>query len=226
MKLKNILLPIYSLGEELWNSISHGLGALFTLIAGPFLIVKAAFTGDPWKIVSVSIYVFSLLLLYTVSCIYHALKRNNGKKVFRILDHNMIFVLIAGTYTPYCLVSLREYTWFSGVPGLLGFIIFGIVWGAAALGITMNSIDIKKYAKLSMSCYIGVGWCIVLAFIPLFNVIELNGVLLLLFGGISYTIGAILYGIGKKHKYMHTVFHFFVLAGTILQFISIFLYVI
>ena len=221
MKVRDIQLPQYTLAQELWNSISHGLGTVFTLIMGPFLIVKAAKTGDAWSIVSVSIFVLTLLMLYTMSCLYHSMGRNDGKRVLRVIDHDMVFVLIAGTYTPFCLISLRlsSPAW--------GWSILGAVYALAILGIVLNSIDIKKFAIFSMIDYIGLGWCIVLAFYPLFQQIAWQGLLLLAIGGISYTVGAVLYGVGKKHSpWWHTVFHFFVLAGTILMFFSIYFYVV
>lgn len=224
MSLERIELPKYTLAQELWNSISHGLGTVFTLIAGPFLLIKAINTGNPLTIASCSIFIFALLCLYTISCLYHAMKPNRGKKVLRILDHDMVFVLIMGTYTPYCWVGLRN------VPGEWfpwGWVIFGIVWGGCILGIVFNSIDLKKYGKLSMAIYVVIGSAILMAFYPLWKSIGMAGTLLLLFGGVSYWIGAVLYGIGgKKNAWFHCVFHFFVLAGTILMFFSIYFFVI
>jgi hemolysin III len=221
MKVRDIQLPQYTLAQELWNSISHGLGAVFTLIAGPFLLVKAARTGDAWTIVSCSIFVFSLLLLYTFSCLYHALGRNNGKKVLRVMDHDMVFALILGSYTPYCLISLRQ------ASPAWGWAILGSVYALSALGIVLNSVNIKKFAVFSMIDYLLIGWIIVIAFVPLFQVVAWQGVVLLMVGGLCYTVGSILYGIGKKHSpWWHTVFHFFVLAGTVLMFFSIYFYVV
>ena len=152
-----------------------------------------------------------------MSTIYHSLKVNKGKKVLRIIDHCSIYLLIAGTYTPYTLVTLN---------GALGWTFFGIVWGAVIIGIILNAIDIKKFKVISMIMYLLMGWVIIAAIKPLCNALDIRGLWLLLSGGIIYTIGAIFYGIGKKHKYMYGMFHLFVLAAIILHFFSIFLYVI
>lgn len=216
-KPHRISIPKYSLSEELLNSISHGVGALFGIVGTVLCIVKAANTGDPWRIVSSAIFGASVLLLYLMSCLYHALKVNMAKRVFRVIDHCTIFLLIAGTYTPFTLVTLR---------GTIGWLLFGIVWGMAVLGITLNAIDLKKFSKISVACYLIMGWTILAAFQPLADALAPQGVALLVWGGIAYTVGAILYGIGAKVKYFHSVFHFFCLAGTVLHFLSIYLYVL
>ena len=219
MTVREIELPNYSLAQELWNAISHGLGTLIALIGGPFLLFKCAETGDAWRIVSCSIFLFAILIMYVFSCLYHAMGRNAGKKVLRVMDHDMVFVLIMGTYTPYCLVSIREYSpaW--------GWSIWGIVMTLGIVGIVLNSCNIKKFAIFSMIDYILMGWTCVIAVYPL--VMALGwwpGTALLLMGGIAYTVGAALYGLGKKHSpWWHSVFHFFCLAGTILMFVSIYL---
>jgi hemolysin III len=227
MKISDVEIPKYSKNEELWNAISHGIGALLALIFGPFIIVKACNSQDIWKIVTISIYVFALVALYTMSCLYHSLSKNTkAKKVLRIMDHNMIYVLIIGTYTPYCLISLRTAQGLLPGIGTTGWVIFFITLLACLVGIIFNSININKFKVLSMICNLVGGWSIVCAMGTLINAIGMAGAMLCLAGGISYTIGAILYGIGKKHKYMHSVFHFFVLLGSILQFISIFYFVL
>ena len=216
-KPHRISIPKYSLSEELLNAISHGLGALFGIVGTVLCIVKAANTGDPWRIVSGSIFGVTVLLLYLMSCLYHALKVNMAKRVFRVIDHCTIFLLIAGTYTPITLVTLR---------GTVGWVLFGIVWGMAVLGITLNAVNLKKFSKISVACYLVMGWAIVAAFQPLAEALAPQGVSLLIWGGIAYTVGAILYGIGAKVKYFHSVFHFFCLAGTVLHFFAIYLYVL
>ena len=216
-KPHRISIPKYSLSEELLNAISHGLGALFGIVGTVLCIVKAANTGDPWRIVSGSIFGVTVLLLYLMSCLYHALKVNMAKRVFRVIDHCTIFLLIAGTYTPFTLVTLR---------GTVGWVLFGIVWGMAVLGITLNAVNLKKFSKISVACYLVMGWAIVAAFQPLAEALAPQGVSLLSWGGIAYTVGAILYGIGAKVKYFHSVFHFFCLAGTVLHFFAIYLYVL
>ena len=152
-----------------------------------------------------------------MSCIYHALKPCNAKRVMRIFDHCTIFLLIAGSYTPFTLVSLRD---------SVGWVLFGVVWGAAIIGIILNAIDMERYTTLSMICYLAMGWVIIFAIKPLINAIDMNGIKLLVAGGIAYTVGAVIYGIGSKVKYMHSIWHFFVLAGTIFQFLTIYYYVI
>lgn len=216
-KPHRISIPKYSLSEELLNAISHGLGALFGIVGTVLCIVKAANTGDPWRIVSGSIFGVTVLLLYLMSCLYHALKVNMAKRVFRVIDHCTIFLLIAGTYTPFTLVTLR---------GTVGWVLFGIVWGMAVLGITLNAVNLKKFSKISVACYLVMGWAIIAAFQPLAEALAPQGVSLLIWGGIAYTVGAILYGIGAKVKYFHSVFHFFCLAGTVLHFLAIYLYVL
>lgn len=216
-KRKLLGLPSYTLGEELVNSISHGLGAAFGIVALVLCVVFSAKDGNAWKIVSGAIYGTSMIILYSISTIYHALGINRAKKVFRTLDHCSIYFLIAGTYTPYTLVAMRE---------TVGFYVFGVVWAAAALGITFSAINVHKFRKLSMIIYIAMGWAIVFSARDLIATVPKTGVVLLLIGGIMYTVGAVLYGIGKKKKYMHSVFHFLALGGSILHFISIFGYVI
>lgn len=167
------------------------------------------------------IYGVSMILLYVMSSIYHFLHRNRAKKVFRIFDHCTIYLLIAGTYTPFCLVSLRE-------SGAWGFALFGIVWGVSILGIVLNAVNM--YAKpiiiFSQISYLALGWCCVLAIVPLLKVLSTTGFILLLLGGIMYTIGAVFYGFGHKAKYIHSVWHLFVLAGSLFHFFSILFYVI
>lgn len=218
MSLKEkVFIPNYTLGEEITNAISHGIGALFGIAALVLCVVFSAIHHNPTAIVASSIYGSSLIILYLMSTLYHSLKVNNAKRVFCILDHCNIFLLIAGSYTPYVLVTLR---------GPVGWTLFGIIWGAAILGITLNAIDLKKFRKVSVAAYIAMGWAVIFAIRPLIQNLKTGGLILLILGGIFYTIGAIFYGIGKKKKYMHSVFHFFVLLGSILQFFSIFFYVI
>lgn len=209
--------PVYSLAEELMSSISHGVGTLLAVAALVVGVVMAAIYSDAWCVVSMAVYGATLVILYSMSTIYHGLKPNKGKRVFRVLDHCAVFLLIAGTYTPLTLVSLR---------GVLGWVLFGIVWTAAILGIVLNAVNLNRFKAFSMICYIAMGWVIVFAFKPLLDVMQTGGIVLLITGGVAYTIGAVLYGIGKKVKYMHSVFHFFVLAGSILHYFCILLYVV
>lgn len=210
-KRKSLNLPIYSTSEEILSAISHGIGALLSIIAIVLLIVSSSLKAK--TIVCVTIYSATLFLLYIVSTLYHSLGINKAKKVFRILDHCSIFILISGTYTPICLLMLD---------GAIGWVLFSIVWIAAIVGIVFNAIDLKRFAKLSMVCYIAMGWAIIFAIKPLIGVVNQRQLTFLFLGGIFYTFGAIIYGIGKKIRYMHSVWHIFVLAGSIFHFFMIF----
>ncbi len=219
-KLDDRVLPTYSKGEEITNMTSHIVGAVFGIIATVLCIIFAASNGNVYGVVSGTIYGITMIILYTMSSIYHGLSpKLKGKKVMQIIDHCSIFLLIAGSYTPFALCTLREYD------ATTGWVIFGVVWAFAILGIVLNSIDLKKYKKFSMICYLAMGWCIIVKINILPTLITMQGFILLLLGGIVYTIGAILYAIGKKVKYMHSIFHFCILLASILQFFCILLYV-
>ena len=226
MSINEVNIPKYSLAEELLNAISHGLGAVFGVVALVLMLLKTCPGGDPFAIASSIIYGLSLIILFAISCVYHSLAKNNGKRVLRILDHDMIYILISGTYTPYMLVALRQYNVWNLGTGTVAYLMFGLVYVFCIIGAVFNSINIKKYAKLSMACYIVSGWIVVSALPVLWNIITPWGVLLLLFGGIVYTIGAVLYGIGHKKKYFHSLFHLFVLIGAVLMFISVYCFVL
>jgi len=173
-----------------------------------------------YGIISGAIFGVTMIVLYTMSSIYHGLRPNTtGKKVLQILDHCSIFLLIAGSYTPFTLCTLREYD------EATGWVIFGVIWTMAIIGIVLNSIDLKHYKKFSMICYLAMGWCIIAKAPLLPSLLGTAGVTLLVAGGVVYTIGAILYGVGKKHKYMHSIFHLFICAGSLLHFLCILLYV-
>ncbi len=216
-KRSPITIPKYSLSEELISSISHGIGALLSIAALLLCLVVAISHQDAYRVVSAAIYGATLILLYLMSTLYHALKVNKAKRVFRVIDHCSIFLLIAGTYTPYTLVTLRP---------TVGWWLFALVWGAAIVGIVLNAVDLKKYSTLSLICYLAMGWVIVFAFKPLAEAMDKTGIALLIWGGVAYSLGALLYAIGAKKKYFHSVFHFFVLAGSVLHFFSILLYVL
>lgn len=218
MSLKDkIEIPKYTLGEELMSAISHGIGSLLSIAALVLCVVFSAMHHNVYAVVSSVIYGSMSIILYTMSTLYHSFKINNAKRVFRIIDHCSIFLLIAGTYTPFALVAL---------PKALGWTIFGINWGCAIIGIVLNCIDLKKFKKVSMVLYLLMGWLIIFSFDELLASIDRAGIYLMFAAGSLYTIGAIFYGIGKKRKYMHSVFHMFVLAASVLFFFSIFLYVI
>lgn len=213
-----VIKPKYTLSEELISAISHGIGVLLAIAGMVLCIVKAAMDGNTIGVVSSSLYGSFMIILYLMSTLYHSFRPTvKAKKVFRIFDHCSIFLLIFGTYVPYTLVTLK---------GALGWTLFGIVLGAAILGIVLNAVNLEKFKKLSMVCYLVMGWTIIGAIKQVYNNIDLNGLILLALGGVIYTIGAVIYGLGKKVKYMHSVWHIFVLLGTILQFFSIYLYVL
>jgi hemolysin III len=219
-KLNDRTLPDYTRGEEIFNMVSHIVGGAFGIIALIACVVVAALKGSVWGVVSGIIYGASLILLYTMSSVYHGLRPNMGKKVMQVLDHCTIYFLIAGTYTPVALCAIRP------LFPVWDWLIFGFVWGVSAVAAVFTAIDLKKYAKLSMACYIGLGWCVVLALKPTIASVPTAGLLWLLAGGIAYTVGAVLYGLGKKKRYMHSVFHLFVLLGSICQFVAIIGYVL
>lgn len=220
-KLSERKLPSYTKGEEIFNMVSHIAGGAVGITAVVLCVIFAALRENVYGVVASAIYGASMIILYTMSSVYHGLKPElMAKKVFQVIDHCSIFLLIAGTYTPIALCSLREYN------TALGWVIFGVIWGFAALGIVFNSIDIKAYSKFSAICYLVMGWCIVLAWKPTATMLGTGGIALLLSGGISYTIGAVFYYLLKKKKFMHSVFHLFVVVGSILHFLCILFYVI
>lgn len=221
-KLKERKLPDYTRGEEIFNMVSHIVGGAFGLVALVTCVIKAAATGGLIDVAGAAVYGVSIVVLYTMSSLYHGLKPLTAKKVFQIIDHCTIYLLIAGTYTPISLTGLmRESKW-------LGWGIFGGVWALAALGIVFNSIDLRKYRAVSMVLYILMGWCIIFTGPVAIRALTLPGFLWILAGGIVYTIGTIFYGVaalGKKpHRYSHSVFHIFVVLGTALQYVGIILY--
>jgi len=219
-KLADRILPTYTKGEEIFNMTSHIVGGALGVVATTLCVIMAAIHNNVYGIVSGAIYGFTMILLYTISSIYHGLKPNKtSKKVFQILDHCSIFILIAGSYTPVALCTIRE------VSPFYGWLIFGLVWGAAAIGIALNAIDLKTTKVFSMICYLVMGWCIIFKFDLFMQGIHINGVWLMLAGGIAYTIGAILYGIGRTKKYFHSIFHLFIVLASLLQFLSILLYI-
>lgn len=209
---KRIDLPKYRLSEELMNAISHGVGVLLSVTALILCIIKAN-TG--LELFSVLFYGISSIVLYLMSCLYHSLMPNNAKRIFRIIDHCSIFLLIAGTYTPFCLLVL---------PLSIGWWIFGFVWLCAVVGIVLNAIDLKKFKKISMFLYLLMGWCIIFTFKSLWNNMNHFGILLLLLGGVIYTIGAVLYGVGKKKQYIHSIFHFFCILASLCFFFAVYFY--
>lgn len=206
----------YSLGEEIFNSVSHGVGSLLSVAGLAVLVVCAAVYSDTIAVVSCAIFGVSLVVLYSMSTLYHAITNERAKHFFRIMDHNTIFFLIAGTYTPLTLACLR---------GAFGWWLFGIVWGAAIIGIVLNSIDLERFKKVNLVCYIAMGWVIVLAVKPMLAAMPPVSLVFLLVGGIFYTVGIIFYCL-KKKKYFHSIWHLFTIAGSVFHYFSILIAVI
>ncbi len=220
-KLSERALPNYTKGEEIFNMVSHIVGGALGIVALTLCVIFSALHKNVYGIVGSAIYGASLIMLYTMSSLYHGLSpKTMSKKVFQVLDHCSIFFLIAGTYTPITLSPLRQYN------ALLGWSIFSVVWAAAIVGIVLNSIDIKKYKKLSAICYLLMGWCIIFAWKPTVSALDKNAIILLLAGGVSYTVGAMIYYFFKKKPYSHSIFHLFVVIGSIFHFFTILFYCI
>src|SRR5262245_47853453 len=203
-----------SWGEEIANSVSHGVGFLAALVATPFLVLAAARRGGPVAIVGASVFAGTTALLYLASTLYHALPRNRAKRVFRVIDHSAIFLLIAGTYTPFTLGVLR---------GAWGWTLFGIVWGLAVLGVTLKSVRGIGYPRLSTALYVGMGWVALVAIRPLWVHVPLAGWLWLIAGGLAYTSGIAFYA-AERVRYGHFVWHVFVLTGTVCHFFAVLWY--
>ena len=218
--LRERILPDYTRGEELMNMITHIVGGSVGLLILIGSVLIGAKHGDVWAIVSGSIYGFLTLLLFSVSSVYHGLPDGMGKRVMQIIDHCTIYFMIAGTYLPILLTGVRRES------PAAAWIVFGIEWTAAVTAAVFTAIDLKKYSRLSMICYLAMGWAVLMILPQTLRVLTLRGFLWLLGGGICYTVGAVLYGLGKKHRYVHSVFHLFVNAGSLLQAIAILLYVL
>lgn len=216
-KLADRTLAGYSNAEEVVNVATHVAGAILGVVALVWCLVLAE---GPVEIITSIVYSLSMILLYTTSSIYHGLTHPMAKKVFQVLDHCTIYVYIAGTYTIMLLVALRPEN------AAAAWTIFGIEWGLAALAITLNAIDLKSFEHLSLTAYIVMGWCVLFAWRPVVRALSGAGLALLLTGGILYTIGSVLYVIGKKKRYAHSVFHVFVFLGSLFQFLCVVLYVL
>ena len=201
---KSIPLPDYTKGEEIFNMVTHIVGGALGIAVTVLCIVTAAMHNDSYGVVSGAIFGGTMIVLYSMSSIYHGLSPLlKAKRVFRVLDHCTIFFLIAGTYTPIALCALRHYN------TALGWVYFGVVWGLAALGVVFTAIDLDRFKVLGMILYIAIGWCITAVPGVIYEELGSGGLTFLVLGGISYTIGAVLYGVGKKMRYMHSVFHIF-----------------
>jgi len=215
-KLGEDKLRAYTLGEEIANSVIHGLGIGLSVAALVVLVAFAVLEHDPYKLASSIVYGVALVLEYTASTLYHSFPQPKVKHLFKIFDHCGIYLLIAGTYTPFCLVTLREAN---------GWLLFGVIWGLAVLGIAFEAFWPYRPRWLSAAIYLGMGWMVVLSMGPLVANLAPAGIWLLVAGGLAYTVGTIFY-VMKKVKYMHAVWHVFVLAGSICHFLSILIFVI
>lgn len=215
IKKERIKIPKYNLTEELINSISHGVFAGVSIALLVLMVVKARGALDE---VSVTLFGSSMIILYTISCIYHALSPNIfGKKVLRVIDHCNVYILVFCTYLPILFIAIG---------GAIGWILFSILLTVTIIGIITTSINIDKFQKIEVTCHLINGWGSLVLLKILLNSIGKSGVMFLILGGLFYTIGAILYGLGKKKKYMHSVFHFFCMLGTFFHFITIYFFVL
>jgi hemolysin III len=208
-------LPRQTLGEEIANSVTHGVAAALSVAALVLLVVFAALRGNVWHVVSCTVFGVTLILLYLASTLYHALPVGKAKEVFRILDHASIYLLIAGTYTPFTLVTLR---------GPWGWSLFGVIWTLAVAGVVFQSLLIGRLPALSTAVYVLMGWVVVIACRPLMHSLQWGGLLLLIAGGLAYTLGV--YFFVSKYKFAHMVWHLFVVAGSVFHFFAVLLYVI
>ena len=218
IKLKDRQLPPYSRGEEIMNMVTHIVGGGIGILALVLCILKTALNQNALGLAGGIIYGITMICLYSISSIYHGLRPSTGKKVMQVLDHCTIYFLICGTYTPILLSA------FVPVYPVLGWGLLAAEWGLAILAATLTAIDLKKYTVFSMICYITMGWGIIFFLPQALAVLTKPGFLLLLAGGIAYTTGAVLYGIGSKKRWFHSVFHIFVVLGSLLQFLAVLLY--
>lgn len=218
IKLKDRTLPQYTKGEEIFNMVSHIVGGGIGIATLVLCIIISAVKSSVCGVLTSIVFGVSMILLYTMSSIYHGLRTNISKKVFQVIDHCTIYILIAGTYTPILLCSVVK------VNPVAAYTTFGIVWGCAIIAIVLTAIDLKKYQIFSMICYLGMGWCIIFSIKDAYNSLGVIGFWLLLGGGLFYTVGAILYGIGKKKKYFHSIFHVLIIFGSVCHSLCVMLF--
>ncbi len=219
-RLRDRVLPDYTRGEELMNMITHIVGGALGIVVLLSCVIQAALRDNFFGILSCTIYGTTFITMFTISSVYHGLTPGMGKKVMQVIDHCTIYFLIAGTYSAVVLSAIRP------LYPTLGWGLFIFEWTLALLAATLTAIDLKKYEVFSMICYIGMGWAIIPFWRQTWHAMTRSGFLLLLTGGIAYTIGAVLYGLGSKQKWMHSVFHIFVVLGALVQYFAVFLYAI
>ena len=204
-----------TLGEEIANSISHGVGLLLALIGAPFLVASAVRHEDATYVAAVIVFAVTMLLLYGASMLYHALPRNRAKRVFKVLDHGAIYLLIAGIYTPFTLGALR---------GVWGWTLVGLIWGMAIFGVVLKSMNRMSHPHLSTGLYLAMGWLVLIAIKPLMAHVPATGLWWLVAGGVAYTAGVVFYATDSRWRYAHFVWHLFVLAGTVCHFFAVYGY--
>lgn len=204
-----------SLGEEIANSVSHGVGLVAALAGTPILVVHAAQNGDAARIVGTSVFAASMVLVYLASTIYHALPRQKAKRVFQLLDHGAVYILIAGTYTPFTLGVLR---------GAWGWTLLGLVWGLTLAGIVLKTVAGVRYPVFSTALYLAMGWLALIAVQPLWLRVPAWGLFWLVTGGVAYTLGVVFFTLDERFPYSHFLWHLFVLAGTACHFIAVLWY--
>lgn len=217
-KLKDRQMPVYTKGEERFNMISHIVGGAIGIAALVLCIIRSVMHHNGFGLAGSIVFGVSMILLYTMSSIYHGLRDGMGKRVLQVLDHCTIYVLIAGTYTPLLLSAMRP------IDPVASWVLLGIVWALAAVAITLTAIDLRRFRVFSMICYIGMGWAIIFKVGLLIEAVGWAGFALILLGGVCYTVGAVLYGLGRTKKYMHSVFHLFVIAGSVLHLLAILIF--
>jgi len=219
-KLMDREMPDYTKGEEIFNMVSHIVGGALGIAALVLGIIISAIHKNGYGLAGSIVFGLSMILLYTMSSVYHGLRDGMGKRVLQVLDHCTIYVLIAGTYTPVLLSATRP------LDPVASWVLLGVMWGLSAVAITLTAIDLRKFRIFSMICYIGMGWAAVFKIGLVYRAVGPAGFAMILGGGIAYTIGAVLYGLGKKKRYMHSIFHLCVVAGSVLHALAILLYVL
>lgn len=207
---------LYTFGEELAHAITHGLGAVLAIVGTVILVVRAALYGTTWHVIACSIFGATLVMMYFASTLYHSIPLPKAKRVLRVIDHSLIFFLIAGTYTPFTLVTLR---------GPWGWSLFGFTWGLAAIGVGLKIFTTGRYEKISLAVYLMMGWCAVVAIKPLIEALEPGGLAMLAAGGITYSGGVAFYT-WERLRYHHAIWHLFVLGGSVLHWFTVFYYVL
>ena len=219
-KLRDRKLPDYIKGEELFNMISHIVGGAIGVAALVLGVIVSAIHRNGFGLAGAIVFGVSMIVLYTMSSVYHGLREGTAKKVMQVLDHCTIYLLIAGTYTPVLLSAMRP------IDPIASWTLLAVMWGLCALAVTLTAIDLHKFRVFSMVCYIGMGWAAVVKIPLVIEAVTMPGFVLILLGGVAYTVGAVLYGMGKKKRYMHSVFHLFTVLGSVLHVLAILLYVL